>query len=131
MSPASLHKQPGDELLEIIFDHVRQGDEEPVRIYLEAGYPPNTVNERGNSLLMAAACNGRENVVKLLLGQPGIEVDFQNPLGFTALAAAGLKGHIGIMTLLIAAGANVDQGNCAGQKALMLAALNGCLRSCR
>ena len=131
MSPANTRKQPGDELLEIIFDHARQGDEEPVRIYLEAGYPPNAVNERGNSLLMAAACHGRENVVKLLLAQPGIEVDFQNPLGFTALAAAGLKSHIGIMTLLIAAGANVDQGNCRGQMALMLAALNGCLRNCQ
>ena len=131
MSPASLHTQPGDELLEILFDHARQGDEEPVRLFLEAGYPPNTANERGNTLLMAAACHGRENVVNLLLAPPGIAVDFQNPLGFTALAAAGLKGHIGIMTLLIAAGANVEAGNCRGQMALMLAALNGCLRGCR
>lgn len=70
-------KQPGRELTAMIFDHVRTGNLEAVRLYLDSGYTPNAVNERGDSLLFLAAYQGQKDILKLLLNQPDVEVNFQ------------------------------------------------------
>lgn len=118
-------KQPGPELTEIIFNHVREGHVEPVRLYLESGYTPNAVNARGDSLLILAAYKGHADLVKLLLSQPGVQVDYQNKMGFTALTGASFRGDTGIMQQLLDAGAKVNHRNASGQTALMFAALTG------
>ncbi len=119
-------KQPGDELLVRIFDHARDGQTEAVQLYLDSGYTPNIVSARGDSLLIVAAYHGHTDLIKLLLAQPGgVQVDFQNSMGFTALTGASFKGYTDIMTQLIAAGATVNHRNLSGQTALMFAALSG------
>ncbi|MDB6137096.1 MAG: hypothetical protein JWO94_168 [Verrucomicrobiaceae bacterium] len=122
-------KQPGEDLLNIIFDHARQGTVEPLRMYFEAGYTPNIANARGDSLLIIATYHGHEELTILLLAQPAIEVDYQNRMGFTSLTGASFKGYCGIMQALIAAGANVNHQNASGQTALMFASLTGRLEA--
>ncbi len=122
---ADTRKQPGPELTEIIFNHVRAGNAAALQLYLDSGYTPNAINARGDSLLVLAAYKSQPEIVKLLLSQPGTNVNFQNKMGFTALTGASFKGETAIMKQLIAAGANVNQRNLSGQTALMFAALTG------
>ena len=118
-------KQPGKELLTLIFDHARNGQTEAVQMYLTSGYTPNIISPRGDSLLIVASYHGHADLVKLVLAQPGVPVDFQNKMGFTALTGASFKGYTGIMRQLIAAGATVNHRNMSGQTALMFASLTG------
>ncbi len=118
-------KQPGAELLTLIFDHARNGETEALKLYLDAGYTPNIVSPRGDSLLIVAAYHGYPDLVKLVLAQPNVPVDFQNKMGFTALTGASFKGYTDIMQQLIAAGATVNHRNMSGQTALMFASLTG------
>ena len=118
-------KQPGDELLIRIFEHARNGETEAVKMYLDSGYTPNIISPRGDSLLIVAAYHGYPDLVKLVLAQPNVPVDFQNKMGFTALTGASFKGYTDIMQQLIAAGATVNHRNMSGQTALMFASLTG------
>jgi ankyrin repeat protein len=118
-------KQPGAELIDYMFDYARQGRTEPVALYLKDGYTPNVINARGDSLLIIAAYHRHPDLVALLLQQPGIEVDYQNSMGFTALTGATFKGDTEIMQQLISAGANVNHRNLSDQTALMFGALTG------
>ena len=118
-------KQPGDELLTRIFEHARNGETEAVKMYLDSGYTPNIISPRGDSLLIVAAYHGYPDLVKLVLAQPNVPVDFQNKMGFTALTGASFKGYTDIMQQLIAAGATVNHRNMSGQTALMFASLTG------
>ena len=118
-------KQPGDELLTLVFDHARNGETEAVKMYLDSGYTPNIISPRGDSLLIVAAYHGYPDLVKLVLAQPNVPVDFQNKMGFTALTGASFKGYTDIMQQLIAAGATVNHRNMSGQTALMFASLTG------
>lgn len=118
-------KHPGDELLTLIFDHARNGTTEAVKMYLDTGYTPNIISPRGDSLLIVSAYHGYPDLVKLVLAQPNVPVDFQNKMGFTALTGASFKGYTDIMQQLIAAGATVNHRNMSGQTALMFASLTG------
>lgn len=118
-------KQPDAELIAHMFDYARQGRLEPMRLYLQDGYSPNVTNSRGDSLLIIAAYHRYPELVRLLLQQPGIEVDYQNGMGFTALTGATFKGDTEIMEQLITAGADVNHANLSGQTALMFGALTG------
>lgn len=118
-------RQPGHELLTVIFNHARNGQTEAVQMYLDSGYTPNITSPRGDSLLIVAAYHGHADLVKIVLAQPGVPVDFQNKMGFTALTGASFKGYTDIMQQLIAAGATVNHRNMSGQTALMFASLTG------
>ncbi len=122
-SPAPVAKQPSADLNARVFDFVRQGQTEAVAAYFAEGHTPNITNERGDSLLILAAYYCHADLVKLLLQQPNIEVDFQNGMGFTALTGATFRGDVGIMQQLITAGSNINHCNLSGQTALMFAAL--------
>jgi len=127
--PTDTRKQPGEELLNDIFDHARLGHIDSVQLYLDTGYSPNIVNARGDSLLIIATYHGHLPLTKILLAQPEVEVDYQNSMGFTSLTGASFKGFAEIMQELIAAGANVNRQNASGQTALMFASLSGRLEA--
>ena len=121
--------EPNPEVIDRIFDFARRGHVEAITMYLEDGFDPNAVNPRGDSLLIIAAYHQFPEVSALLLRTPGIAVDYQNSMGFTALTAAAFKGDAVILRQLFAAGANVNHRNLSGQTALMFAALTGRLEA--
>lgn len=123
--PVDARRMPGAELVGRISDHIRKDQVEALRMYLEAGYSPNAVNARGDSLLILAAYLGKKEIMGELLAQPGVDIDFRNKMGFTALAGAAFKGHTEIMEQLIGAGADVNAISPGGRTALMFAALTG------
>ena len=73
----------------------------------EAGADPNAPDRYGQTALMAAAGNGRAEVVGVLI-KAGADVDAQNMFGWTALMAAAGNGHMDVVVLLVEAGADLD-----------------------
>lgn len=80
-----------------------------VRAALERGLDPNVLDERGQCALYLAVREDNGQVVELLLGWPGIQVDQRNAVGETPLMMAALKGQIERMQRLIERGAAVHQ----------------------
>ena len=102
-----------------------RGEEAAVLAWLDSGGRVNATHERGRvsgfTLLMGAANNGHERVVKLLI-RHGAELNLQNSGGGTALMLAASNGHERVVELLIRHGADVNLQNSKGDTALMLAA---------
>ncbi len=88
---------------------------------LRKGMDPNTVNEKGEAALLAAAREGSPQVVKTLL-QARAKVDVQSPFGDTPIMLAALRGSLPIVKLLREAGAQINR---PGWTPLLYAALNG------
>lgn len=74
--------------------------------------------------LMGASLNGREDVVKLLLGE-NVDIDRREWYGHTALMLAVKSGSVGTVRQLLGAGADVHVVNVYGHTALMFAAMRG------
>jgi uncharacterized protein len=100
---AQLRAQSFDELLKA----VEEDDAATVSAYLGKGLDPNTTDAEGNTLLMLAARQGYEDLVRVLIrwkASPGR----RNAYGDTPLMAACLDGYLNVAKLLVAAGAPVD-----------------------
>jgi hypothetical protein len=98
------------------FDLARSGDVDTLRVYIEAGLPPNLTNEKGrlwlspfkirlipsagNTLLMLAAYNGHADTVKMLAGK-GADINALNNAGQSPLAGAIFKGEAGMVKTLV------------------------------
>ena len=74
--------------------------------------------------LLAAASAGDIETIELLLEQ-GVNVDFQDEEGVTALIVAAFMGHEKVVTLLIEAGADLDVQDTDEWTALITAAWEG------
>ncbi len=95
------HKEIADILkLEELFPAIREGDETKVRAWLENGGDVNAADQYGRTTLIAAAYNGKEEIVKLLLAQEGIYIDAKNWHGQTAFSIAASSGHGKIADML-------------------------------
>lgn len=82
-------------------------DERTMVQLLQRGMDVDTVNPKGETLLMLATREGKPNVVKTLLGaRPKLQT--RNPLGESALMLATILGHTEIARLLLDAGAPVN-----------------------
>ena len=57
--------------------------------------------KKGGTALMAAAQNGHDTVVKLLLSHPDTAVNAQNEDGQTALFIASMEGHATVVNMLL------------------------------
>ena len=75
-----------------------------VKQLLQAGADPNGTPE--NPPIVSAAYRGYYRVVEHLLTHPDIEVDKQDIDGLTALWAAAKNGSMGMVNLLLEAGAD-------------------------
>lgn len=93
-------------------------DERKIVELLQRGMDVDTVNPKGETLLMLAAREGKPNVVKTLLAaRPRLHA--RNPLGESALMLATILGHTAVVRLLLEAGAPVNHD---GWTALIYAA---------
>ena len=83
-------------------------DERTVANLLKRGVDADTVAPDGSTLLMVAAKSGKPSMVKTLLtARP--RVNARNSFGETALMLAAFGGHLEIVQLLLANGAEVNQ----------------------
>lgn len=88
------------------------GNIEAIRAALEAGANPNAAEEIGWTALMAAVQNNSpEEAVALLLGHGAKVDDGENMANGTPLMSAVSQSKIGVVKLLIEAGADVNAVN--------------------
>lgn len=93
-----------------------------VTVLIQAGADVNSPQrDYGHTALFWASYNGYKDMVKLLLAQPGIQLDAIDIDGQTALMAAAEKGHAEIAEMLLKAGAKVSITNKRGETATSLA----------
>jgi ankyrin repeat protein len=102
---------------------VRDGHFEAARRLLDAGADPNAVEPTFLAVpLHKATYNGRADMTRLLLQQPGIEIDYQGPTnGYTPLHDALWHGFESCAKLLIDAGADLDLRGHDGKRPIDLA----------
>ncbi len=74
---------------------------------------------------MRAAFENRTKVVKTLLQVEDVDLDTGDEYGSTALHHAAIKGHLKIVRLLLAHGANLQLKDTKGRTPLMAATQQG------
>ena len=94
---------------------------EKVSELLELGVDVNVTSDFDFNPLLFASALGYENIVKILLQHPLVNVHACTVRKTDALMYAAMDSHIGVMDLLIKAGINHDFRNVFGCNALMLA----------
>jgi ankyrin repeat protein len=80
-----------------------------VRALLDRGFDANSVDPRGNTLLMQAAWEGNTDVARLLLDKRA-RINLRNPGGETAMMLAALRGQLPVVQLLYERGAEINHG---------------------
>ena len=99
----------------IFIQRAEMGDEQAVRLFLDAGMDPNTNSwfigsggaGYGMTPLMAASMNGKTGIVKILLDR-GADVNAKNQWGETALIFAARGGHTELAKTLLDRGADIN-----------------------
>lgn len=105
-----------------LFAAVRNGNAFEVSKYtLYRDFDPDVCDERGNSLLIWAACGGHLHLVNMLKNH-GASLDHQGEAGYTALMFAVYHGHWRVVDSLLAHGANPDAQCDGGDTALHILA---------
>ena len=109
-----------------IINAVLAGDVAKTAALLKKGADCNSTNEEGSSLLMLAAGSGNLELVEMLI-KSGAEVDATDARGWTALFKALFnyeqnRGFPDVVSILIAAGANIEHQVSYGTRPLMIAA---------
>lgn len=85
------------------------------------GADPTVVNGEGINSLIAAASEGHQEIVEILLATGLLDIDAKDKDGTNALMAAAVRGHKEVIAQLVAKGADVDAQNVDGHTALMFA----------
>ena len=106
---------------EQMVDAVKTDKPDVVNSLLKRGFDPNTSDREGNTLLMMAAKEGSNGVVKQLLAAQA-KVQSVNEFGETALMLAAIGGHVDIARSLLERGAILNR---PGWTPLMYAAVMG------
>ena len=94
---------------EDFFSALRNDNANNLGDLLARGFDPNTRDPKGSPGLTIALQERSPKVVKLLLAQPGIDVNALNQAGESALMMAALKGDSAGAQALLDRGARVDQ----------------------
>jgi len=98
---------PTAEEITAAFDAAEGGDLTAVTAVLEQGMPADQRDEFGNTMLMLAAFNGHDEVIKTLL-EAGAGVRHENNEGRTALMFASTGPFPATVRLLFETGADVN-----------------------
>ena len=80
-------------------------------------------SEAGNGLLEACEC-GDYNAARSLI-EAGVDVDYRDGFGNTALFYSALRSHVDVMRLLLANEADVGATNLEGSSPIIAAVLSG------
>src|SRR5438128_1491526 len=113
---ASAFASSYDDMLQAI----ERDDTRSVAQLLKRGVDVDTVNPKGESLLMLAARSGKASVVKTILAAKP-KINARNAYGETALMLAAINGRVDVVKLLLENGAEVNN---SGWTPLMYAATN-------
>jgi ankyrin repeat protein len=105
-----------------LFNAARQGDQEVLNEFIQAGYDLDRQDKKGYTALILAAYNGHAEAVDQLLAA-GADPCSEDKRGNTALMGAIFKGELRIARTLLKAQCSPDQRNNAGQTPAMYAAL--------
>ncbi len=95
--------------LEDFFIAVRNDNTGTLGRLFERGFDPNSRDEKGRTGLAVAVQERSPKATKLLLAQPGIEINALNAAGESALMMAAIKGDTESAVLLLDRGAQVNQ----------------------
>ena len=93
-----------------LFAMARAGDTAGLVGHVEAGVPPNLCDDRGDTLLMLAACHGHAGTVRALAAR-GADPQRANDLGQRPLTGAVLKKEAEVVRALLDAGADPHAGS--------------------
>lgn len=91
------------------FNALQRDDAEVVRILLQRGFDPNTVNPNGNYALIAALREPSLKTVAVLLESPLTRVEVRTAQDESPLMLAAIKGYLEICQQLIARDADVNK----------------------
>ena len=94
---------------EDFFTYIRNDNVTALGDLLNRGFDVNTHDERGQSGLVLGLQEQSPKAVRLLLAQPGIDIEAVNKAGESALMMAALKGDQATAALLLDRGARVDR----------------------
>ena len=78
----------------------------------------------GRNALMLAALHGYQSILLEILGRPGIDVNYRDTKGYTALALASTTTHVSVVKILLNY-VDVDSPNNIGSTPLIIAAEGG------
>ena len=95
--------------LDDFFTAIRADNAGLLRSVLQQGVDPNSRSDKGLPGLTLAMQEQSLRSAKLLLAQPGIDVDALNPAGESALMIAAIKGDLPDVRALIERGARIEQ----------------------
>ncbi len=96
-----------EDLIEDLIHAVQVDDQATVQAYLAKGMDVDTSDPNGTTLLITAAREGHFKLTKMLLDR-NARVRARNAYGDSAILLASLKGHLEIVKLLHAYGAELD-----------------------
>lgn len=94
-------------MYEDLFAAVEGNDSRWMKELIAEGGDPDTVDPDGNSLLMIAARDGKDQALKVLLAAKG-KVNVRNRVGDTALMLAAVEGRVEIAKQLVFSGAQFE-----------------------
>ena len=101
----------------------QRGNRAVFTLLLGSGARIESRNRFGETPLMYAALGGNEAIVRELLGKQ-VRVNTDAP-GWTAMHYAALRGHSGVLSLLLDGGGNINAAAENGTTPLMMAASEG------
>jgi ankyrin repeat protein len=90
---------------EDFFAAIDANDARKLRDVLAKGFDVNSVDPKGHRALYLAVRAGARDAFRVLMAQPGIEIDAQNAHGETALMMAALRDNLEAAQALAARGA--------------------------
>ena len=94
---------------EDFFIAIRNDNAGGVTDLLRRGFDPNSRDGKGQPGLTVAMQEQSLKAARVLLAQPGLDVDALNQAGESALMMAALKGNLAGLNLLLARGARISQ----------------------
>lgn len=96
-------------MLDQVLDLARQGRTAELLELLDAGFPIDLANGRGDTLLIVATYQQQHDTVRALL-ERGADTDLVNAMGQTAVACAVFRNDGPLLEQLLDAGADPDLG---------------------
>ena len=114
------------QLNNLLWKNVVLGRVEEARQDLAAGANPNTRGGVANlTCLNQAAVFNHDQVVKMLLARPGIQVNAKSNSGLTALHYAAANGSLASLAMILSSPAQLNEKDNLGRTPIMLAAQRG------